>query len=58
MGQPFVHGDDVGDDVVLSGVDCRFSCVGVVVVGFHVLSCGVFLYLEEVLDGTGAFIVK
>ena len=51
------HSGDVGDDVVLCGFDRRSSRVGVVVVGFHVLSFGL-LYLEEVLDGTGAVIVK
>ena len=43
--------------MVLSGGDCGLSRVGVVVVGFHMLSCGL-LYLKEVMDGAGAFIVE
>ena len=56
-GATFVHGGDVGDDVVLGRLDRRFSCIGVVVVSFHVLSHGV-RHLQEVRDGAGAFIVE
>ena len=47
----------MADDVILHCLDCWLCRVGVVVVGLHILSCGV-LYLQEVLDGAGAFIVK
>ena len=47
-GATFVHGGNVGDDVVLGRLDRRFSCIGVVVVSFHVLSHGV-LYLQKLL---------
>ena len=45
------------DDVVLSRLDRRLGRVGVVAVGFHISFCGV-LCLQEILDGTGVFIVK